>query len=72
MSNPLNLKKIIPLFETNQNFSITEKQYFKDIGRTMPKDNSYLKNRSALAKAAERYGYILEIQERTINIKKLE
>lgn len=70
MSNKLNLIKFIPLFETNRNFSITESQYLRDTGRSMPKDTSYLKNKSAFSRAAEKYGYSLEIQERTINLKK--
>ena len=66
MSNYLNLSKIKPLLESNQDFSITEKQYLKDTGRTMPKDSSYLKNKSALAKEARKYGYSIEVKERTI------
>ena len=66
MSNYLNLSKIKPLLESNQDFSITEKQYLKDTGRTMPKDSSYLKNKSALAKEARKYRYSIEVKERTI------
>ena len=71
MSNKLDLSKIIPLFESNQDFSITEKQYLKDTGRNLPKDTSYLKNRSALSKVAKNYNYSIEVKERTITLKKL-
>ena len=70
MSNKLNVEKIIPLLELNQDFSITETQYLRDTGRTLPKDTSYLKRRSALAKIAEGYGYSIEVKERTICLKK--
>lgn len=54
MSNYLDLSKIKPLFESNQDFSITEKQYLKDTGRTMPKDSSYLKKQIGSCKCSEK------------------
>lgn len=70
MSNAIDFSKIIPLFESKSEFSITEKQYFKDTGRGLPKDTYYLKNSSALAKKAKEFGYLIEVKERTIILKR--
>lgn len=66
----IDFSKIIPLLESNEEFSLTEKQYLKRTGRDLPKDTYYLKNRSALAKEVEKYGYSIEVKERTIILKK--
>lgn len=66
----LNFEKLIPLFEANQEFSLTESQYEKNVGRALPKDFNYLKNRSALAIEAKKYGFHIEIKEKTICLKK--
>ena len=70
MAKRINFSKIVPLLEAKQDFSITEKQYLKSTGRTMPKGTYYLKNNSALSKIAKEYGYIIEVKERTICLKK--
>lgn len=70
MANEIDFTKIIPLLEAAEDFSITEKQYFKSTGRNMPKNTYYLKNSSALSKKAKEYGYSIEINERTILLKK--
>ena len=64
-----NFEKLIPLFQSNENFSLTETQYKKSTGVSLPKDYRYLKNRSALAKIAKKHGYVIEIQEKTICLK---
>ncbi|MBE6895494.1 MAG: hypothetical protein E7477_00190 [Ruminococcaceae bacterium] len=66
----LNFEKIIPLFEASQEFSLTESQYEKSVGKALPKDYYYLKNKSALAKEAKKYGYQIEIKEKTVCLKK--
>ena len=66
----LNFEKIIPLFEANQEFSINENQYQKNVGNSLPKDFYYLKNKSALANVAKKYGYCIEIKEKTVCFKK--
>ena len=66
----INFDKLIPLFETQEEFSITESQYEKKIGQPLPKNEYYLKNNSALAKKAKEFGFSLEIKERTICLKK--
>lgn len=70
MSNKVDFSKFLPLLESNEEFSITEKQYLKNIGKEMPKDTYYLKHSSALSKKAKEYGYSIEVNERTIILKK--
>lgn len=65
-----NFTNLISLLEANEDFSITEKQYLKSTGADMPKGTYYLKNNSAFSKLAEQYGYTIEINERTISLKK--
>ena len=67
----LNFEKLTPLFEAKQEFSITESQYKKSVGKPLPKDYYYLKNKSALAKEAKKYGYEIEIKEKTVCLKKV-
>ena len=69
MAKP-DFSKIVPLLESNEEFSLTEKQYLKRTGRDLPKDTYYLKHRSALSNEAKKYGYEIEVKERTIILKK--
>ncbi len=62
--------KLLPLFETGEDFSLTERQYEKSTGATLPKYFDYLKKKSALANIAKEYGFTVEIQEKTICLKK--
>ena len=71
MSNKIDFSKIMPLFKANEDFSITESQYLKKIGKEMPKETWYLKNRSALSKVAKNFGFTIEVKERTIILKKV-
>ena len=70
MSNRIDFSKFLPLLESNEEFSITEKQYLKNTGREIPKDTYYLKSKSAFAKLAKKHGYIIEVKERTICLRK--
>lgn len=70
MANKIDFSKFLPLFDSNEEFSITERQYFKNTGREIPKDTYYLKNSSALSKKAAEFGYSIEVNERTIILKK--
>lgn len=70
MSNKVDFSKIISLMKVNEDFSITESQYLKNTGREMPKNTWYLKNSSAFSKIAEKYGYTIEVKERTVLLKK--
>ena len=67
----LNFERLIPLFEANEEFSLTESQYQKSVGKSLPKDYYYLKNKSALANEAKKYGYCIEIKEKTVCLKKV-
>lgn len=69
MSRP-DLTKITALMEANEDFSITETQYQKSTGTSMPKSTYYLKKNSALSRLAKKYGFSIEVQERTISLKK--
>ena len=69
MAKP-NFEKLFKLFEANQEFSLTESQYEKSVGKPLPKNHYYLKNDSALAKEAKKHGYYIEIKERTVCLKK--
>lgn len=70
MANYIDFSKITPLFEANQDFSLTERQYIKSTGHALPKHTYYLQNGSALSKLAKNYGFIIEVKERTICLKK--
>ena len=67
----LNFERLVPLFEANEEFSLTESQYQRSVGKTLPKDGYYLKNKSALAKEAKKHGYYVEVKERTVCLKKV-
>lgn len=67
----LNFERLIPLFEANEEFSLTESQYQKSVGKSLPKDYYYLKNKSALANKARKYGYRIEIKEKIVCFKKV-
>lgn len=70
MAKP-SFEKIIPLLEAKKNFSLTEKQYEESTGVTLPKGNYYLQNKSALSRIAKEYGFVVEIQERIVSLKKV-
>ena len=67
----LDFQNLILLFEANQEFSLTESQYKKSVGKPLPKDIYYLKNKSALSKKAKEYGYCIAVKEKTICLKKI-
>lgn len=64
------LKEINKLLLSGKNFSLTEKEYIKKTKTTMPKDLSYLKNRSAISRLAQENGYSLIVKERIIYFEK--
>lgn len=68
--NKPNLSSIESLLSTGNKFALTETQYHKETSATMPKNFYYLKNHSAIAKLAKRYGFKIEIQEKTILFEK--
>ena len=71
MAKP-NMKNIQKMFDSGEDFSLTEKQYLNKTGATIPKDGYYLTHRSAIARAAQENGFAIIIQERTIIFKKVD
>ena len=65
------LETLSQLCLSNEDFSLTERQYEKSTGAPLPKSFYYLKNNSALSKIAKKYGYVVEIKEKTICLKKI-
>lgn len=70
MAKPI-FDKILNLFESGQDFSLTERQYLQQTGAPLPKSTYYLKKRSALSKVANDHGYYITITERTISLKRI-
>ena len=71
MSKKPNLSELLPLFEAQSDFSLTETQYTEKTGAALPKDSYYLLKKSAVAKAAMGKGYEILLNERTILFKKI-
>ena len=52
-------------------FELTDSKYEKLTGCPLPKDKSYLKNKSALANKCKKLGFVIvEVQEKKVFIKK--
>lgn len=52
-------------------FELTDSKYEKLTGCPLPKDKSYLKNKSALSKKCKELGFVIvEVQEKKVFIKK--
>ena len=71
------LEKLDYLFSTGTDFCLTSHLYEEKTGTTLPKDKSYLKDKSALATKAQEHGYVIvaveekPIIERTVIFKKV-
>lgn len=65
-----NLKEIEKQLQTGVDFSLTDNQYLKSTGLSIPKDDVYLKSKSAISKKAEQYGYKIQLIEKTLIFKK--
>ena len=62
-----NLNELEYLFEKGVDFHLTAREYEKKTGILLPKDQNYIKNRSALARRAAEHGFeITEIQEKPV------
>ena len=71
MSKKPDLKPLVSLFESGKDFELTDAQYEKKTGAPLPKYKYYILNQSALAKEAQKYGYELELIEKTVTFKKI-
>ena len=70
MSKKPNLNGLEAYFTKGKNFSLTDAEYEKITGAMLPKNISYLRNNSALAKKARLEGYKVEVIEKTVILKK--
>ena len=70
MSKKPNLKSLVNLFESGEDFELTDAQYEKKTGAPLPKGTYYILNKSASAKEAQKYGYELELIEKKVILKK--
>lgn len=59
------------ILDSSTDFSLTEDQYQKLTGRKMPKEESYLTQRSALANYARSRGLKIRVQKKTITFEPL-
>ena len=66
------LDRIIKQLDAGETFSLTNSQYKKSTGLDIPKDISYLVNRSAVAKKARERGYKIVVREKEISFEKKE
>ena len=70
MSKKPNLTSLVNLFESGEDFELTDNQYEKKTGAPLPKYKYYILNQSALAKEAQKYDYELELIEKKVILKK--
>ena len=64
------LSKLDDLFEQGTDFQLTGALYEERTGAVLPKNKSYIKNGSALARKALKYGFeISEVQEKAVIVK---
>ena len=71
MSKNPNLGNLLPLFESNSDFSLTETQYEQMTGANLPQRKKYIEADSALSKLAQKYGYKVIVQKRTVLCEKI-
>lgn len=69
MANP-NLKDIEALLAKGEEFCLTDSQYRKKSGTSLPKDRYYLINRSALSRLCAKYGFKIAVQEKQVEFVK--
>ena len=72
MAKKPNLQGLESYFGKGKDFRLTDAKYEKLTGAMLPKNSSYLKNRSALARRAESEGYYIELIEKTVILKKIK
>lgn len=59
------------LFGTGKDFELTAAEYEAKVGKPLPKSNYYLKSDSAIAVEAKSKGYIVEVAEEPVVLRKL-
>lgn len=71
MSRP-KLGQIIEMLEKGEEFELTDEQYKTKTGLNIPKGKSFVEKRSAVAKRAEEYGFLIEYSSAKIEFKKIK
>ena len=69
MARP-NLKDVETLLAKGEEFSLTDSQYKKKTGLTLPKDRHYLIHGSALSRLCAQYGFKIAVQEKQVEFVK--
>lgn len=71
MGKKLDLSGLSDLFGTGKDFEITADEYEAKVGKALPKGEYYIKNRSPIAAEAKTKGYIVEVAEESVVLRKL-
>lgn len=71
MGQKLDFSELSDLFGSGKDFELTAAEYEEKVGRALPKRNSYIKNRSAIAAEAKSNGYKVEVAEEPVILRKL-
>ncbi len=71
MSQP-KLGQIIEMLEKGKPFVLTDAQYKAKTGLNIPKGKSFVEKRSAVAKRAKEYGFLIEYSPAKIEFKKIK
>lgn len=69
MAKP-NLADVETLLAKGEEFSLTDSQYRKKSGLSLPKDRNYLIKKSALSKLCAKYGFRIAVQEKQVEFVK--
>lgn len=64
------LEEIIKRMLKGNDFQLTRTQYIQSTGVDIPQVKSYTEKRSAVAKAADENGYVVEVIEEVIRFRK--
>ena len=64
------LENLDYLFNTQDNFSLTDSQYESKTGTRLPKNSNYLLNSSALARKCNDLGFSIKVQEKIVYFEK--
>lgn len=78
MAKKLNLAPLNSLFAKGKDFELTDFEYEGKVGKPLPRDINYIKNRSPLAIKAKEHGFIIAsvvdqpVIMRTVTFKKIE
>lgn len=56
-----NLTDVDKMLERGKDFELTRDKYLKMTGADIPQDKNYTQKRSAVAKHAKNFGYVIEV-----------